>query len=633
MILRTLRKSVKPLIWILIIALVISIGFTYGYGRLSQRKIEPIAKVNGVPISYAKFAQVYTNVQKNYEQNGQKISSQMDKYLKKMVLNQLIINELLWQETKRAKIKVSEKEVKEMIKNIMINLGLPSREAFLRFLTYQHISYPQLEEEIKKEIAINKLKDGVQNSIEITDKEIEDRWLKENERVKVEYLLISPGKYEKDVKIEPKDIENYYKEFKQDFTVPEKVKVDYILLKPEEFKNKVVISEQMLKDYYKEHLDSYLVPEKRRVSHILIRLPSSQMSEEEKKEAKKKIEEVQKKLKEGGDFADLCKKYSEDTSTRDKGGDLGFFTEQELASSSFVKSVFSLKKVGDISDIVETPLGYHLIKLTEIKPAYTKAFEEVKKQIEEELSGEKSWELAKREGEEIKKEITSHFTSFEEYTKKHPEVSKTTPFFARDDKIEGLGWDTNFNQTAFSLKNGEISPLLKLSSGYCLLKLKERKPSYIPPLKDVKKEIEKKLTQEKAETLAEEKAKEIRKKIKENTNLSSLAKEIGIEYKDLGYHRRSDWIEGMYQEDKEKFTRVAFSLKKNEVSEPLLLTNGYYLIKLTDRDSSLKEFSKQKEKLTNEMLSQKRAEIFNAWVENLKEKAKIIDNSSLFLSS
>lgn len=632
MILRTLRKSVKPFIWILIIALVVSIGFTYGYGRLSQRKIEPIAKVNGVPISYTQFAQAYTNVQKDYEQNGQKISPQIEKYLKEEVLNQLIINELLWQETKRAKIKVSEKEVKEMVKNIMINLGLPSREAFLRFLSYQHISYPQLEEEIKKEIAINKLKDGVQNSIEITNKEVKNRWLKENERVKVEYLLISPGKYEKDVKIKPKEIEGYYKEFKQDFTIPEKVKVDYILLKPEEFKNKVVITQQMLKDYYEKHLDSYRVPEKRRVSHILIRV-SPEMNEEKKKEAKKKIEEVQKKLKEGGDFSSLAKKYSEDLSTRDKGGDLGFFTEQGLASSSFIKSVFSLKKVGDISNIVETSLGYHLIKLTEIKPAYTKPFEEVKKQIKEELTGEKSWDLAKGEGKEIKKEITSHFISFEEYAKKHPNFFETTPFFARDDKIEGLGWETNFNRTAFSLKKGEISPLLKLSSGYCLLKLKERKPSYIPPLKKVKKKIEEKLTQEKAKILAEKKAEEIRKKIKKDTNLSSLAKEINAEYKNLGYHRRSDWIEGMYQEDKKKFIRVAFSLKKNEVSKPLFLTNGYYLIRLLNRDSSLEEFSKQKEKLTNEMLSQKRAEIFNAWVENLKEKAKIINNSSLFFSS
>ncbi len=632
MILRTLRKSVKPLVWILIVALVVSIAFTYGYGRLSQKKIEPIAKVNGVPISYAEFVQAYTNVQKNYEQNGQKISPQLEKYLKEMVLNQLIINELLWQETKRAKIKVSEKEVKEMIKNIMVNLGLPSREAFLRFLTYQHISYPQLEEEIKKEIAINKLKDGVQNSIEITDKEIEDRWIKENEKVKIEYLLISPGKYEKDVKIELKEIEDYYKKFKQDFTVPEKVKLNYILLKPEEFKNKVVLTEQMLKDYYEEHLTDYWVPEKRRVSHILMRL-SSEMSEEERKEVRKKIEEVQKKLKEGEDFDRLAKEYSEDISTKDKGGDLGFFTEQELASSSFIKSVFSLEKAGKISDIVETPLGYHLIKLTEIKPAYTRSFEEVKKQIKEELSGEKSWDLAKREGEEIKKEINSQYISFEEYAKKHPEVSKTTPFFAQDDKIEGLGWDTNFNQTAFSLKEGEVSPLLKLSSGYTLLKLKERKPSYIPPLKEVKEKIEEKLTQEKAEILAEKKAKEIRKEIKEGTNLSSLSREIGVEYKDLGYHRRADWIEGMYQEDKGKFIRIAFSLKKNDVSEPLLLTDGYYLIKLINRDSALKEFSEQKEKFTNEMLSQKRAEIFNGWIENLKEKAKIINNSSLFLSS
>lgn len=631
MLLRTLRKSVKSLVWIIVIALVVSIVFTYGYGHLTQRKIQPLAKVNGVPISYRDFVQAYTNIQKSYQENVGEISPQTERYLKERVLNQLINNELIWQETKKAKIKATEKELKEKIKNIMINLGLPSREAFLRFLTSQHISYPVLEEEIKREIAITKLIEVIQNSIQITDKEIGDYWRKENEKVRVEYILISPEKYKKEIKIEAKEIENYYEEFKQDFTLPEKVKVEYILLKPEDFKDKIALTESMLKAYYEEHLDNYWVPEKRRVSHILVRL-SSQADDEEEKEAKEKIEEAEKKLKEGKDFVSLAKEYSEDSSTKDKGGDLGFFTKEEMASSSFIKSIFSLEKVGDTC-IVKTPLGYHLVKLTQIKPAHTRSFEEVKKKIEEELILERSWEFARKEGEEIRRKLTSHYITFEEYAQKHPDYVKTTPFFSRNERIENLGWVSQFNETAFSLKEGEISPLLKLPSGYCLLKLKERRPSYIPPLKEVKEEIEEKLTEEKSKTLAEKKAKEIRKKIKENTNLSSLAKEIGVEYKDLGYIRRSDWIEGMYQEDKEKFIKLAFSLQIKQISEPLLLTNGYYLIRLIDRNSFLEELSKQKETFTKEILSQKRAEVINAWVENLKQKAKIINNSQLFFSS
>jgi len=168
----------------------------YGVSRRQGGQGKPLAEVNGVPISYASFAQSYRNLYDRYQQSFKgEITPQMENYLKYRVLSSLITDELLWQEAKKAKIRVTEDEVTDEIKKIIERFS--SRENFMRFLSYRGIPYPDFKEEIKKELAINKLIQRVRDSIDVTDEEVKAYWIKENERVKLEYLLIRTENYEK----------------------------------------------------------------------------------------------------------------------------------------------------------------------------------------------------------------------------------------------------------------------------------------------------------------------------------------------------------------------------------------------------------------------------------------------------
>ncbi len=169
-----------------------------------------------------------------------------------------------------------------------------------------------------------------------------------------------------------------------------------------EFVKKTVISDAEAKKYYDEHPNLFKQPEKIRARHILIKV-SQNATKEEKEKARKKIEDIRKKLKKGEDFSKLAREYSEGPSGKN-GGDLGYFTKGQMVQP-FEQAAFSLKP-GQVSDIVETRYGYHLIKLVDRKPATTVAFKDVKDQLEEYLKQEKVQKEVQQHVEALRKQAS-----------------------------------------------------------------------------------------------------------------------------------------------------------------------------------------------------------------------------------
>jgi len=624
-----LRNLIKPGVWIIAIAFIASIAFMYGRSAFQGERQESLVEVNGVAVSYQDFLQVYQNTYEIYrEQLQEEISPQLEQYLKSQVLVEMVKNELLWQETKKAEIKVSQEELNEAVRETMRPFG--SQEAFMRFLEYRHILYSEVEEDIKKQLAIDKLTQAIKSSTAVTEEELKDYWITQNERIGVSYVVVKPEKYRDEIEVTKEELQEYYQEYKEDFRVPEKVKVDYILIKPDDFADKVSeVSKEELENYYQENLSYFSIAEERRASHILIQIAAPANPEDDEK-AKEKIEEIEKELKGGADFATLAKEYSEDSASAEKGGDLEFFTYYEMVPS-FSEAVFFLEEVGEVSEIVKTPFGYHLIKLTGIKASYVKPFQEVEERLKQMWKDEKSETLAQEEANNIRKEIEKKSSTFEEYLKEYPQRSSTTSFFAQEEEIEGLGYLREFSQLAFSLKAEEISSVLEIPEGYCLLKLKERESSFIPLLEDVAKKTEGELIEKKSKEIAGDIANQIATEAKEE-DLSILSTKLDLEYKSLESLKRTDWVEGMSSEDRQQFIETAFSLKEGEISKPLDLLFGYYVTELNIRELLLDNFSEQKEEFKENFLSQRREQTLNLWLQQIWEKAKIVDNSSLFFS-
>lgn len=629
MLMQDLRNLIKPGVWIIAVVFVASIALMYGRSAFQEEGQESLAEVNGVAISYQDFLQVYQSTYEIYrEQLQEDISSELEQYLKSQILAGLVENELLWQEAKKAKIKVSQEEVNGAVLEIMELFG--SQEAFMSFLDYRQILYSKVEEDVERQLAINKLTETIGNSAVVTEEELKNHWIIENERIGVFYVVVKPEKYKDEIEITKEELEEYYGEHKENFRVPEKVKVEYILIKPEDFTDKVSeASKEELENYYQEHLSYFTFAEERRASHILIQIADPANPEDDQK-AKEEIEEIEKELKEGADFATLAKEHSEDSASAEKGGDLEFFTYYQMIPS-FSEAVFSLEEIGEVSEIVETPFGYHLIKLTGIKASYVEPFQEVEERLKQMWKDEKSEASAQEEADNIRKEIEKKSSAFEEYIEEYPQRSRTTSFFAREEEIEGLGYLREFSQLAFSLKLEEISSVLEIPEGYSLLKLKERESSFVPPLEDVAGKTEEELIEKKSEEIAENIANQIATEAKEK-DLSILSTELDLEYKNLESLKRTDSVEGMSSEDTQQFMEAAFPLQEREISKPLDLFFGYYIIELNTRDLLLDDFSGQKEEFKESFLSQRREQTLNLWFQQIWEKARIVDNSDLFFS-
>ena len=145
------------------------------------------------------------------------------------------------------------------------------------------------------------------------------------------------------------------------------------------------------------------------------------------------------------------------------------------------------------------------------------------------------------------------------------------------------------------------------------------------------KKTEEKLIEKKSKEIGEDIANQIAIEAEEE-DLSILSTKLDLEYKNLESLKRTDWVEGMSSEDRQQFIETAFSLKEGEISKPLDLLFGYYIIELNTRELLLDNFSEQKEEFKKNFLAQRREQTLNLWLQQIWEKAKIVDNSSLFFS-
>ncbi|MBA3592932.1 MAG: SurA N-terminal domain-containing protein [Polaromonas sp.] len=203
------------------------------------------------------------------------------------------------------------------------------------------------------------------------------------EKREVQIARFTTADYAARVNPSDAELEQFYKANQALFQAPEQVDIEYVLLNQEAVTKSITLNEQDLKTYYEQNAAQLAGNEERRASHILIEAPASAPAADRQK-AKEKAGELLAAVKKAPDsFADLARKNSSDTGSAANGGDLDFFSRKSMVKP-FADAAFSMKK-GDISDVVETEFGYHIIWLTDIRAPKQKTFEEMKPALEADL--------------------------------------------------------------------------------------------------------------------------------------------------------------------------------------------------------------------------------------------------------
>jgi len=383
MLLSLMRKHAKSwLIKSLIAIIGIVFVFYFGYSFRAHEGIK-IALVNDEVITAVEYQKSYRSMVEALQREYKGMwSDNLVKVfdLKNRALEALITQKLVSQEAKKIGLDVTEKEVQD---KILFNPSFQFRGHFdesryRAVLQNHHMTPEDFEVLIAREMLQEKVEQLLTALSPVTDQEVLEQYTFANEKVKVSYVEFKPDQFKSKVKVEPAAVEKYFEEKKESYRVPEKVKVVYVVFDPDAFKDQIKVGEDQIKDYYEDNLNTFKEKKQVKARHILFTLAENASKEEEER-VKQKALSVLQQARAGVDFAELAKKHTEDPSGKENGGDLGYFSAGQMVKL-FEDAAFKLKKE-EISDLVRTAFGYHILKVEDTKEAKTKTLEETRDQI------------------------------------------------------------------------------------------------------------------------------------------------------------------------------------------------------------------------------------------------------------
>ena len=435
--------------------------------------------------------------------------------------------------------------------------------------------------------------------------------------MKLEYALIKPEDLESKILPDEAEIKASYEKNKSKYQVPEKRSVRYGLVDVNQIRQSIQISDDQLKVQYQQNIQQYQVPNRVHVEHILLMTTGKPDAEVE--EIKKKAEDILKQAKKGTNFEDLAKKYSEDPGTKDKGGDLNWIGQGQTVQE-FEKTAFSLAP-GQISDLVRTQYGFHIIKVLEKETAHTKPFEEVKESLRTPLLLSQADKQASDVADQLSASIRkSNKTSLDDLAKQyHLTIGETRLVSATDPLLE-LGNSQDVKDAIFRLRQGELSLPVRSDRGYVILSLQDSQPAHQGSLEEVRDRVITDLKREKSTELAKTKAEGLAKRAKASEKFDAAAKALGLEPKTSDSFARNGSIPGAASG---KQLAVAFNLKNGDVGAPLNLGQNWLVYRVAEKqEPSPAEFEAQKKQLTEEALQAKRNLAFEAFRTALNDRLK-----------
>ena len=366
-----IRNKSKGWVAYLIVGLITVPFALFGIQDYASRSANTaIAKVDGEDIDINIYYQELSTQQRNLQQQlGAAYTQEIDNVLKQNLLDSLINEKLIENYANSLDIVTLDDEVKSVIEMNQAFLvdGVFSQDRYLQLLRLN--SYSPAAYEIAQSKALNReqIKRNLSGSAFMSStqtKQLNDLASQERE---VSYLALNTENYKDEVSVSQSQISDYFNENRSSFVEGRKVKVDFVELTLDSMEEPESPSNDDLKNLYDDNAELYTNPERRRAQHILV-------------ESEELAKDLLNQIKQGADFAELAKANSEDTSSSEDGGDLGFF-ERELMGAEFDEAAFAMN-IGDVSEVVATDYGYfHIIKLTDIEPETMQSFDEVQEQL------------------------------------------------------------------------------------------------------------------------------------------------------------------------------------------------------------------------------------------------------------
>jgi len=587
-----------------------------------------IARVGGETISQAEFANAISDQQDRMRQSAGKdydptvFSNPEVRY---SMLEQLIGQRVLQQQVRRGNLRVSDAQLAQFIGELapFQEDGKFSRARYEQLLISQNMTPLAFEQRVRQELTVAPLQEPIANG-NITAMSNVQRYLALlDQQRQVAVATVPADAYLKEVKIDDAAVRAFYDANQGVFQVPDEVKIEYLVLTPDSLMGQITVDPAEVKKQYDDNVKQYTKAEERQASHILIAVKPD-ATDADKAAAKQKAEALATSArKTPAKFAELAKQNSQDPGSAGQGGDLGSFARDGSMVKPFEDAVFSGKQ-GDIVGPVQTDFGWHIIRITAVKPGKTQSLDEAKPQIEQDLKRQKATRKFVEAADQFQNLVYEQADSLQAAAKGLNLEVKTTPMLTRA-QVQALAQNSpKFVQTVFSAESLqakrntealEVAPNTLMAA-----RVIDYKPATTRTFDDVKVDIRRQLERNAASELAQKTA-------KEKLALLEQGKDAGLSFGKPVTLTRNQAQPGFPPDALIKIFQANASKLPAYVGAPAE-RGAFSIYKVTQVVTAPAPDPERLKAFNNRVGDQVGHELFNAYLASLKTKADVTINQA-----
>ncbi len=532
------------------------------------------------------------------------------------VLDQMVLQLMLRQQAGKMGIKVSDQEMLKSLQTIpwlYPDGNFVGTERATDMVAQQTgKTLAQFEGMLRDSLLEEKIRNIVTGDVQVTPGEVLARFRRRNTKARIDYVLIDPIQFINDVKVTPEALEAFFQKDPAHYKLPEQRQVRYVVIHPDQVRAQVKVSEAQQKEYYAQHLSDCRVPDRVKVAHILFKTTGKTPAEVASVE--KTAAAVLNQIRAGGDFGELARKYSED-STAQAGGELGWVAHGQTVPE-FDSTAFSLKP-GEVSGLVKTVYGIHILKVEDKQIAHLQTFEEVRNSIQTELEKQQVADLPEKLAGDLETQIKANPQQFDNLVREAGLEPKESPLFKYNQPIPDLGKTDAFENLAFQLRLNEIGTPISVAGGIAIIQLTQIVPEHVPALEEVRMQVEEDYRRDQIIALAQDKAKKLAD-LARTGDFDKAARSLGLTPQVSGEFSENEHVQGVGSGSQ---LAEAFTLNPGQVGSVVSVGAHQVLFKVVSLTSPNEaDFGAQRDQIREELLDQKRDLQFEIYCQNLKDQ-------------
>lgn len=481
------------------------------------------------------------------------------------IVQQMITERALAYEAERLGMKVSEEEAEDSIIDQLppdvVKNGKVDAQLVTAVLQQQGITMNQLRDDTSRGLLVARLRQMIAGSIVVSTAEIEKEYHRRNDKIKLQYVLISSDKYKTEAEPTDTEIQAYYNAHKSEFMEREKKSLGIIILDPARAQNAPVTDAELRREY-NANQDRFRTQERVQAKHILVKSDATNDAA-----MKAKAEGLLKQIQAGGDFAKIAKENSGDPGSAAQGGELGWIVKGQTVPE-FEKSAFSLKP-GETSGLVKTTYGYHIIQVEAHEQARLQALDEVKAQLTGEINQRKGNEQLQAKADKAIAELRKDPAHPDKATAAVDGDLFTATNVASGDPYPGIGVSKEFNDAVAALKKGEVTagPVVLQGNRVAIASVLDVQAARQSTYEEARAQARTRAGEIKLAGIVDKKATDLAAKVKElNGDLEKAAKSMALEVKTSTDIDRQGAVEGVGQAS---LFEESFNKPENTVVGPI----------------------------------------------------------------